>query len=166
MQIRVHRFDSGTRLQQNQALSCFFPHNFLIHSRYTVFCVCISGITLLNTMIALTVFASNFCSHGTFLLFASKDFGNLTKPAAKFRFPLRLLIIQLVYEDLLGARLILKPQHFVEPAQRSDPSPDGAVRRVCLQAIYVQTQRLRANWKRLAISFPAPIDKCARVGVV
>ena len=47
----------------NQALSRFFPHNFLIHSRYTVFCVCVSGITLLNTVIALTVFASNLCSH-------------------------------------------------------------------------------------------------------
>ena len=98
LQIRVHRFDSGTRLQQNQALSHFFPHNFLIHSRYTVFCVCVSGITLLNTVIALAVFASNFCSHCTFLLFASKDFGNSTRRAAKFRFPLRLLIIQLVYE--------------------------------------------------------------------
>ena len=68
--------------------------------------------------------------------------------------------------DLLGARVILKPQHFVEPAQRSDPPPDGAVRRVRLQPLYVQAQRLRANWKRLAISFTAPIDKCARVGVV
>ena len=98
LKIRVHRFDSGTRLQQNQALSCFFPHNFLIHSRYTVFCVCISGITLLNTMIALTVFARNLCSHRSFLLFASKDFESGVITAVKFRFPLRLLIIQLVYE--------------------------------------------------------------------
>ena len=98
LQIRVHRFDSGTRLQQNQALSRFFPQNFLIHSRYTVFCVCVGGITLLNTVIALTVFASNFCSHSTFLLFTSKDFEHVAITAAKFRFPLRLLIIQLVYE--------------------------------------------------------------------
>ena len=98
LQIRVHRFDSGTRLQKNQALSRFFPHNFLIHSRYTVFCVCVGGITLLNTVIALTVFASNFCSHSTFLLFTSKDFEHVAITAAKFRFPLRLLIVQLVYE--------------------------------------------------------------------
>ena len=98
LQIRVHRFDSGTRLQQNQALSHLLPQNFLIHSRYTVFCVCVSGITVLNTVIALTVFASNLCSHDTFMLFASKYFGNSTRRAAKFRFPLRLLIIQLVYE--------------------------------------------------------------------
>jgi len=49
-------------------------------------------------MISFTVFASNFCSHGTFLLFASKDFGNSVITAAKFRFPLRLLIVHLGYE--------------------------------------------------------------------
>jgi hypothetical protein len=58
----------------------------------------LSRITLLNTVIALTVFASNFCSHFTFLLFARKDFTDSTITAAKFRFPLRLLIVHLVYE--------------------------------------------------------------------
>ncbi|WP_347853034.1 hypothetical protein, partial [Planktomarina sp.] len=52
----------------------------------------------MNTVIALTVFASNLCSHGTFLLFASKDFANSVITDAKFRFPLRLLIVHLGYE--------------------------------------------------------------------
>ena len=69
-----------------------------MHSPYTVFCVYMSGINLLNSVIAFTVFASNFCSYGTFLLFASKDFGNSVIAPAKFRFPLRLLIVHLVYE--------------------------------------------------------------------
>jgi hypothetical protein len=53
---------------------------------------------VLNRVIALAVFASNFCSRGTFLLFASKDFESALITAAKFRFPLRLLIVHLVYE--------------------------------------------------------------------
>ena len=52
---------------------------------------------MFNTVIAFTVFSSNFCSHATFLLFASKDFGNSVTTAAKFRFPLRLLIVHLGY---------------------------------------------------------------------
>jgi len=58
----------------------------------------VSGITLLNIVISFIVFASNFCSHRSFLLFVSKEFAKLTTTAAKFRFPLRLLIVHLVYE--------------------------------------------------------------------
>ena len=50
-------------------------------------------------MIASTVFASSFCSHGSFLLFASNVFGNSVITDAKLRLPLRLLIIQLVHEE-------------------------------------------------------------------
>ena len=68
--------------------------------------------------------------------------------------------------DLLGPCLILKSQHFVSSPQRCNPPTDCAVGRGHLQAFDVSAERLRAHWEWLNISFSAPIDKGASVGIV